>query len=219
MAGFNPSTDMPMDWAFEETPPFQIPPVMSVKMADEIIKSTNILKELEENSAMSAALHTFGVEIDWQQVHDSYQEARITILYDENQKLNKALDEVVDAHNKGIMKLIDAVEEREHLREDVDRLLRINAMQAKTLGAFIQLHVVKKTKKSNPSNSTGLHVDFGDHYITMQSGNHEYQPGDQITFNQFNDLSWNGTYVLGADQVFRKVNDVNESVQPVRKAS
>jgi hypothetical protein len=208
MAGFNPSTDMPMDWAFEETPPFQIPPVMSVKMADEIIKSASVLKELEENSAMSAALHTFGVEIDWQQVHDSYQEARIVVLSDQNTKLQEDLDTVTDAHNITAKHFGDAIEDRENLRADLQRMIDISTRQGQMIN---ELLAAKGCDEPFIDDTPRVKVDAGDHYFSLQlTGG---KPGDKMIVNQCYDMHYNGTYVLGDDRVFRKVSDdVNESM-------
>ncbi len=88
---------------------------MPRELAEELLQSIHLLHIIEEHNGFEL----LPAEIDWAEVAEIEHEAEITILVDELDSVQKSLTETT-------VQLEQTIIDREHLREDVQRLININ---------------------------------------------------------------------------------------------
>ncbi len=104
---------------------------MPRELAEELLQSIHLLHIIEEHNGFEL----LPAEIDWAEVAEIEHEAEITILVDELDSVQKSLTETT-------VQLEQTIIDREHLREDVQRLININQ---KLVAEIDRLHAAYNT--------------------------------------------------------------------------
>lgn len=231
---------------------------MDRQTAENILDAIEMLRKIDTELGVS---DTLGIQLDHQELQNAFNDAQITILESE---LDARETEVAEL----TMKVADGVEEREHLREDITRLLAINAKQAERIkeaselltralpyvefveglieedeeelepaleegrAAFWAGTQVERALPSvaDPESTQEYIADDNANLRALQAENYRidiptvpvegqdfkvfdpnraYVPGDCVVISDMQDSSFNGTYKMDNDRVFKKVEDAS----------